>query len=871
LNTKNPPKLAQWLLHRFYADKNDFTSIGDFEEVYNQIAQENGKVRARIWYWLQTMLSMKSIIIGNIYWRFIMFTNYLKIAVRNFKRHKGYSFINVAGLGIGMACCILIIAYVLSELSYDKYHKNANRIYRICSDLKIGDNVLNIPKTSPRIMETLQQNFPEIKNVVRLNRMSKTTVKYNDIQFFENRIFYADNSIFDVFTFPLINGDKTSALVTAHSVVITQQIAERYFGDEDPLGKILTIDNEDNYKVTGVIENISQNSHFIFDMLCSFETHYANNVRRMDDWFNVNYRGYILFKEMGDINTFEKKVADLIDSQLGDLLEAVGGEIGIYFQPLARIHLHSHLLQEISANGDIAYVYIFSAISLFILLIACINFTNLSTARSLNRAREVGLRKVLGADRTRLIRQFLSESMLYSFGSLLIACVLVLLALPLFKSLTGIELSAQLKELHWFIAGFLGLTLLVGIIAGSYPAFFLSAFKPNKVLRGTLSSGTTNLRFRNILVVVQFIISVVLIVSTATILKQLNFMKDQKLGFNKEQVVVIPIRGNSIFQARNAVKEELKSYNGVINVALSSHVPGETTFKNPFIPEGFTDEQSIWMGELTADQDYFTTMGIEIKSGRNFSSEFSTDADLAILVNEAAVNRFGWENPVGKKIRVFTGPGSSERIILNVIGVVKDFHLTSLHEEIEPLIIANTARSINTFIIRISPQNMSETLAALENIWRKFEPNFPFDYFFLDESFDSQYRADEKLSRIFSYFTFLAIFIACLGLFGLASFTAEQRTKEIGIRKVLGASISSILLLLSKEFTKWVLIANIFAWPIAYFLMNKWLQGFAYRTSLHLTVFGYSTLLALLIAMFTVSFQAIRAAQANPVDSLKYE
>jgi putative ABC transport system permease protein len=798
-----------------------------------------------------------------------MFKNYLYIALRNIKKHKGYSLINILGLAIGITCCILIFSYVLYELSYDKYHENAGRIYRLKSDAQVGDNHLHIPKSSPPMSGYMVENFPEVLGAARLRELGSIPVRFRENQYYEGRIFYADNSFLDIFTFPLLKGNPKTALKTAYTTVITEDTARKYFGDEDPIGKVLTIDEDADFTVTGVVSNVPRNSHFVFDILCSFETHAQNNRRSMVSWLSLNYYTYILIQKGSDPRTLEQKFPDMIATNAGNILKAVKGDLKLSLQPLTSIHLHSRLEQEISATSNIAYVYIFSAIALFILFIACMNYMNLATARSAKRAQEVGMRKVLGAHRARIIRQFLSESLITSIISCVIALLFVEFVLPLFRSVSGINLKINYMENPWLIPGLFVLTMIVGLVAGSYPAFFLSSFQPIHILKGSLRTGTASTHFRGVLVIVQFTISIVLIIGTIITFSQLKYMKNTALGFEKEQILIVPISDESTVESLAPFKEELKNYPGIINVAASSHVPGQTTYYNPFLPEGFTRDQMPWMGQLNVDGDFIPTMGIELLAGRNFSSELKTDQTRSVIINETAAKRFGWEDPVGKTI----GDLSDDGAILKkpVIGVVKDFHIESLHREIGPLLITNNPEWLNTLSIRIAQANIPKTMGFLSERWMQHNPLRPFRYFFLDDSFDVQYRADERLSKIFSYFSILAIFIACLGLFGLASYTAEQRTKEIGIRKVLGATISGIVKLLTKEFSKWILVANIIAWPVAYFAMRKWLQGFAYRTSIEFYIFILSAVIALAIALMTVSYQALKAAKADPVKSLRYE
>jgi len=798
-----------------------------------------------------------------------MLKNYLKIAFVNLRKHKAFSFINILGLAIGIACSILITAYVFHELSYDKFHKNADRIYRLRSDLKISGDHLNIPKSSPPMAEYLVQNYPEVLNAVRIRSLGRMPVRYRDNLYYEDRLFLADHSLFEIFTFPMIEGDLQTALKTAYSIIITEDMAKKYFGEEDPLGKVLSINNQWDFTVKGIVKNVPQNSHFTFNMLCSFETYAQENKSDMQNWLSINNYTYILLREGYDYKQLEQKFPEMIEKHAGRLLKYVKGEMSLFLQPLTSIHLHSNLMQEISGNSNIAYVYIFSAIAVFILAIACINFMNLSTARSASRAQEVGMRKVLGADRGRIIRQFLSESMFFSLISLAVALLLVDLALPLFRSLSGVDLSINYIKTPWLIPGLIGLAVLVGLAAGSYPAFFLSAFRPARVMKGLFESGTAGSRFRSVLVIIQFSISVVLIVGTIIVSNQLHYMKNRRLGFQKEQIVVVPISDESTLDSVRPLKEDLRSHTGVLSVAASSHVPGETTYINPFVPEGFTLEEMQYMGELYVDHDFIPTIGIEMAAGRNFSADLQTDRNESCIINETAVNKFGWDNPIGKTVHELSR--SKQLNKKTVIGVVKDFHIESLHKQISPLFIGYTTHIFNSLSIRISSEKIPETIAFLRDKMSEWDPYRPFEYAFLDDSFDAQYRAEERLSSIFSYFSVLAIFIACLGLFGLASFTAERRTKEIGIRKVLGASVPGIVVLLSKEFTKWVLVANAIAWPVAYFFLSRWLQGFAYRMNITFLTFVFAGVISLAIALGTVSYQAFKAATSNPTDSLRYE
>ncbi|MGD9347101.1 MAG: ABC transporter permease [Candidatus Aminicenantes bacterium] len=799
-----------------------------------------------------------------------MIKNYLKSALRNIKRHKGYAFINIAGLAIGMACCLLILVYITTELSYDRYHTNADRIVRLGLDANMGGTSVVTPISNVPSAPTLLQVYPEVIGAVRFRTVSKRAVQYEEKVFFENGILYADSSIFQVFSFPVIKGDPKTALVPAYTVVLTDETARRYFGNADPLGKILKFNNQYDFTVTGVIEDVPPNSHFTFDMLCSFETLYDLNREAMDEWFNFNLYTYLLLAEGSDYRELEAKFPALIDKHMGEMLKALGGKIDFFLQPLTSIHLHSNMENEIRPNSSITYIYIFTAIGLFILCIACINFMNLATARSSTRAKEVGMRKVVGAQRKALIWQFLGESLIYSILSLAIALLFVRFALPFVESLSGREMSLSLSEMPWLVPSFIGLLLFVGFVAGSYPAFFLSSFRPAQVLKGNLKAGSANSRLRSFLVVAQFIISICLIIGTGIILRQLHFMKNTNLGYEKENVVIVEIRDQKIQQSLESVKAELQKIPGVLAVSSSSLVPGQEPNVQPFIPEGYTVKQAQLMESFSVDHDFFPTLGMEIVKGRNFSPEHGTDSSTAVIINETAAKRYNWEDPIGKTIQVPSDEVGKWKTY-TVVGVVQDFHRTSLHSVIMPQLIGNDPGYFDTVAIRIHPENSEGTLSLLREKWKEVDPVRPFEFLYLDVMIDRLYGAEESLSEIFSSFSVFAIFIACLGLFGMASFAAEQRTKEIGIRKVLGASVPGVVVLLSKDFLKLIVMANAIAWPVAYFGMNKWMQNFAYNSGIGFWVFLYAGIIAAGIALATVSYQSVKAALLNPVDAIKYE
>lgn len=792
-----------------------------------------------------------------------MISNYLKIAFRNLVKHKAFSLINISGLAIGMACCLLIVIFVQDELSYDQFNEKADRIYRIASKENRRGVIANYPFVFSGIPPILQNDYSEVMDFVRFDPRENVLISSEDKEFYEERLFYTDASVFDVFTFPLVNGDPNTALKEPYALVLTQRMAEKYFSGEDPVGRTLTIDNEHDYQITGVLKEIPRNSHIKFDFLASIATLEAQDPRYGKLWAWNCYTYLLLPKDYSYLD-LERKFPDFIRRHRGE--KAVEAYT-FYLQPLSRIHLHSHLGFEIEANSDIRYVYIFSAIAFLILLIACINFMNLSTARSANRAKEVGLRKVLGAERSRLIKQFLGESLALSLVALPAAVALIELFLPAFNALTGKDLRIDYFGNSVVFLGLVGILLFVGILSGTYPAFFLSAFRPAAALKGKLRAGAGSTLFRKVLVVVQFSVSIVLIAGTIIITNQLDFIRNKKLGFDKDHVVVMPVMRSGIGQNFETFKGELLQNPNVQSVCGSTSAPSFIPTRSVFIPEGAEEGERLALRNVLLDYDFIKTFGMEIKEGRDFSRDFATDKKEAFIVNEAAVKEFGWESAVGKKLIDLEGPRGY------VIGVVKNFHFRSKHQKIEPLVFSllPSSRYVYLISVKISPSNIRDTLSFLKNKWKKFSPGWPFEYFFLDDNYDRLYKSEERLRHVFLTFTFLGIFIACLGLFGLAAFTAEQRTKEIGIRKVLGASVPGIVLLLSKEFIKWVLIANVIAWPVAYFAMGRWLENFAYRISIGWGVFIAAAALALGISLFTVGFQAAKAALANPAESLRYE
>jgi putative ABC transport system permease protein len=800
-----------------------------------------------------------------------MLRNYLKIALRNISRNKAFSFINISGLAIGMACCVLILLFVQDELTYDSYHEKADQIYRLIALNKSGGEERYLAPIGAPVAEIFDRSLPEVQKAVRVNRGSRVLVEYQDKRFFEERFFYGDPALFDVFDFSIVMGNPQMALSAPFAVVITETMAKKYFGDADPVGKSIVVDKNSSYNVTAVMKDVPSNSHFHFDFLASLETLASlRGERYLKHPGNLAFYTYLLLEKNTDPNELERKMAEGVKQSYGEKIAAMRIFL---LQPLKSIHLQSRLEYEIEANGSISFVYIYSAIALCILLIAAFNFVNLSTARSIKRAREVGIRKVLGAFRLQLVKQFLGETILFSVISLFLAVILVRLFLPAFNSLTGKQFPLNFLVNPAVLLGFVGIVAVVGVLGGSYPAVFLSAFEPMRTLKGKLGTGGKSRSFRRFLVVAQFTISIVLIIGTFIIRHQLSYMRSQGLGFDKEQVVVIPMHDQNTKQSYEFIKTELMNNPSVQSVTASSTVPGRSVVNIAYRMEGLPEDEHFSMDTFFVDYDFLETMGIDVVEGRGFSKEFGTDEESAFMLNESAVRELNWQKPLNKQVIWPSDLRRLDAIVKKgqVVGVVKDFHVASLHENIGPVLFQVRPSSFRYISARVSPANIPETLSFFREKWDQLSPAFPFEYTFLDEDFDKLYRADEKVGRIVGIFSLLAIVVACFGLFGLASFAAEQRTKEIGIRKVLGASVPGIILLLSREFTRWVLLANILAWPIAYYSMNRWLENFAYKMSFSVGIFVFSGLLAFFIALATISYQSIKAAFSDPIESLRYE
>lgn len=811
-----------------------------------------------------------------------MFTNYFKTIWRNFKKNKLFSFINILGLALGIATSFIILLYIQDELSYDRFNKNAPRIVRTIFRANINGGKINESVTMAPVAQTMKNDFPEVQDATRILNYGNSKIEYGDKVFKDNRFAFADPNIFSIFTFPMIEGDAKTALLQPHTIVITQSTARKYFGKESGLGKMLNVfvgktaafkDSFDLYKVTGVIKDIPVNAHFHFDLFASM-TGYADATSV--SWMSGGYHTYLLLKPGADLKKIEarfpamvsKYMGPQIRQQMGLSLEQFitkGNSLGFALQPLTDIHLNADTNNEFEPGGNATYVYIFAGIAAFMLLVACINFVNLSTAAASKRAKEVGVRKVIGSEKAQLVLQFLSESVFIALIALLIAFAIIKLGLPAFNAFSGKQLAMSVKPVFAFI----GLGLLTGIVAGCYPAFYLSSFKPVAVLKGKQNTRHKSLGLRSGLVVFQFFISVLLIIGTIVVYQQMKYIQNKDLGYNKEQLITIP---NSYVLGKNeqVFKQQLLRDPRIVNATTSFYKPaGPTNYNNALAyPQG--NDQLIVNGvAYHVDEEYIPTMGMHMISGRDFSKDFTTDSS-AIILNETAAQALGWSAAAAiNKTVIWQNSDKGNNFPYHVIGVVKNFNFKSLHETISPLYM--TLKPEAGLIFRIRTTAIAELLTSMKEHWDSFQPEEPFTYSFMDDLFNKTYSTEKATGTVLNLFAILIIFVACLGLFGLATYTAEQRSKEIGIRKVLGASVPQVTGMLSREFLKLVLIASLIAFPVAWWGMNRWLQNFAYRVSISWWIFAIAGLIALTIAVVTVSFQAIKAAIADPVNSLRAE
>lgn len=846
-NQTHPPKIAHWILRRTMSRDIQYGALGDFEEIYKQTILEKGEVQAKLWFWMETIKSLPPFIRDLFFWRLSMLKNYLKITLRNMQKNRVHYFINIVGLSIGLAVFIFIASFVLNEINHDKFHTNLDRIYQIGTGWHNG--------TQGPMADLLKSNFPEIQRTVRFRyNYGSKIYRERGKNFKIERVYFVDPDFFRVFSFRLINGNPRTALDEPHSLVLTRSEAEKIFGPEDPLGKTVNYEEQD-LVVTAVIEDVPQNSTIQFNALLSFKALEQSNPTQTSSWGNLLFQTYLLVTEKLDTGELETRMSQFMYSRYAgyeNWPQSRKDQVEFSLRPLSSLYFDIDRGGNY-IHGNIQNVTIFLVVAFFVLCLALFNFINLSTATASVRFKEVGIRKVLGSSRTQLLKQFLFESIFLSLSASFIALLLVGLTKAKFFQIIGKHIDFSYLVNPALLALFILFIILIGFISGIYPALFLSSFQPAAVLKEGEMKGAKGGFFRRVMAVVQFAVSVVLIIGTLTVGNQLKFIQNKDLGFNQNQILWFELNDTSMRHA-GVLKQRLVSDPNVLSVAT-------TNFTKPGIWSKWNlewQEKQMDVNVFLVEPDYIKTMGLEIVEGRNFL--IRSEKGRAFMFNESAVKEFGMESPVGEMIG-----GSS------LVGVVKDFHYRSLHHEIGPLLLVYEQDFYKIFNVKISMDNVDVAIQSILSIFKDVLPEATLEYHFYDESFDALYHREKNFEQLFAYFSLFAIFIACMGLFGLVSFLVEKRTKEIGIRKILGASVVNMLFLLSKEFMKWLLLANLIAWPVAYYAMHKWLQNFAYRTGLHLWIFIAASLSVVVIAFLTISSKAVKAAYTYPVDSLRYE
>ena len=860
-----PPAFIEKMLGIIYSDKGQFTHLGDFEEIFLNICERRGINYARMWYWIQVIKSLPGFIKNKLYWSTAMLKNYVKIALRNVLKNKGFSFINITGLAVGMACFLLIMAYVQHETSYDRFHERSDRIFRLLSEessLEGQKSVEEYEDSFPEVLTPLLvSDFPEVKNATCFMGafQDKAVLKAEEKLFYQSGL-YADRNFLEVFRFPLVQGDSQSALSETNTIVITEDVSKKLFGNEDPIGRFISYKErrrQYDVVVSGVVENIPTNSSLKFDYLLSLGTLRADksNSFMFDNWNVGNFYIYVELTETGDKTEAEKKLTAFAQTK------RAGSKLAL--QSIEDIHLRSQISGELATNKEIRYVRLFSLIAVLVLLIACVNSMNLGVACSTKRAKEIGVRKVNGANRRQILHQFLGESLFLSVLSLFAALLLMRMLLPRFSLILGVELKPDFLNNIFLILVMAGTTLFVALASGSYPALMLSALPPVSSMKEQAASGSRGGKLRNILMVFQFAVSVTLIICTIIVFRQMNFIKTRALGFDREHVVVIPLNERETLDKRQVLKTSFLELPQVQGVSVSSGLP--INIRSRLINHDFIRDngEKVRM-DITfdyVDEDFVDVFKIHILQGRNFSKDFSEDK-YGILINDTAAKKIGWKDPIGKEF-------SFMRDKYHVVGVVEDFQFATFHHDIEPMVLLNSMGS--NIAVRIHPGDVPDVLGSLRRTFEKTTKSQPFEFYFLDDAFNRLYQKEMRTGEIFGTFAGITVFIACMGLFGLAAFMINKRTKEIGIRKVLGASVAQIVTLLTREFAGLVLLSNLIAWPVAYIIMRLWLQDFAFRINIGIWVFILSSALVLFISFVTVSVHSFRAAASNPVHTLRYE
>ena len=855
----HPPRLARWIVSQLSTYESEFAVMEMLDEEYSAIRMAKGKLRSMLWYWGQTLLTARSYIKFMTGGRFAMLNNYLKIAYRNMLRQKGYSIINITGLALGMACCMLLLLWVQDEMSFDKFHEKAENIYRVELDLPRSNGVSHTRLTSYPLGGAIQENIPEVKYAARYSHISGLLIRFGNKVFIEDEIRAVDPSFLQIFTFPLISGNPETALNQTYSILITEELAVKYFGTDDPLGKTMTINNEYDFTVTGVMKDVPTNSTVTFDILVPLE--FLKDLGQYWDWWrSLNCQTWVELFPTSPVTPVNRKIDELLERNS----PSTTSRWEFSLMPVTDINLYGFANAFTQINGKIQSVYIFSALAGLVLIIACINFMNLSTARSSKRALEVGLKKVVGARRRQIIAQFYGESILTTLISFLLSLNLFWLILPIFNDLSAKDFTFHSILNLNFIMSFLGITLITGVLSGSYPALYLSSFRPVKVLAGRSRPGPENGRFRKCLVVTQFCLSIIAIVGTLVVYQQLEYMRNKNLGYDKEQLIYLPLRGDTQ-HSYSVFKDQLLKDSRIIGVTGARQPPTAFGSKISGVDwEGKDPDSRISLGYSSVNYDFVETMKIELKEGRSFSKERATDASNAFLVNEEVAQLMGGNSVIGKRLSALGIDG-------RIIGVMKNFHYQSVKNKIGPFILYIQTSRMRYAIVRLRKGDLPSSLNFMKSTWLNLFPAYPFEYSFIDDDFAEAFRADQRMGAILKYATIVTIFIACLGLFGLAAFMAEKRTKEIGIRKTLGASVSGITVMLTKEFVKWVIMANVIALPVAYFLMDQWLQEYAYPITMGWGIFLMAISISIIIAILTVSYQSVKVALTNPIDSLKYE
>jgi putative ABC transport system permease protein len=874
-NTKEnrPPIIAQQILSILVREDERSSILNDFSEIFQELASKNGKAKARRWYWMQVVKSIPMLFKNLTFWRAAMFKNYLKIAIRNSLRNKGYSFIIIIGFSIGLACFIMMAMWVANELSYDKFFSKADRIYKVDADTHFSNKDLKLGSQTNYTGPMLKKDLPEIEKQLRIYQAFKSsTVKYGQDKIFrEDKLIYADKEFFEFFDFHLKQGQIDLALVNPSSVVISMAMATKYFQNQNPLGKILEIDGK-VVKVTGVVDINNLNSHINFDFLLplppfSFKAQEFQNL-------NLAYLTYILLKPNSDVDFLQRKATKLVNQYIKPVTKAIGMHkyrYDIILRPLKDVYLHSNIETfKTLRSGSITNTYIIIAVAFIILFIVSFNYMNLTLAKSLVRTKEMGLRRVVGAKRRQIHWQILGETLFHTVIACGVALLIVLIIFPIFRDLTRRNIS--IMTISPVSVGLM--VVIIGtfvVISGFYPAMFLSKIKPVELVRSKFFSGRSKPLFRKLIIVTQFSLSIFLIISTLFIAKQIDFMKNRDLGFDKEDRIVLDLSASQYEKRHSLLRTAISGIPEVERVSLSSTIPGKFAGQNPFNIKGDLSIEFLWM--YFVDYEFLHTFGLDLIKGRNFSKDITSDINESAIINESTVKKFGLKIPIGTVIQ-----DQSDKKFYTVIGVIKDFHNESLHGEIKPLIIRSIYNDKQEaymrpkfMTIQFKTQHTLKGITAIKEKYKQLIPHQLFEYFFIEELYNSFYNDDRQFNRIFYYASGLAIFLSCLGLFGLSAFIVRRKTKEIGLRKILGASVSKIFFLISKKMLMWVILANIVAWPVSYYAISQWLQNYAYRISIEIWIFIIAGMLALVIALLTVSFESLKAATANPVDSLRHE